>query len=292
MAIEERVGTRVTRPRRPGPKAEASQDGLRRSEDSEQVNQGVERENKVSRRKPQMFQPKDEITLLQICVKLKDVIAWGRIQGFWIMVQDTLELKTGKQYKKVSRHVRILVDKRRAEQHEIEHWGKISKSRVSAGCRPLLDKWIAGGNRKHHPSPKKSKKPVFREVEEDKMEEEGEDGEEQEEQEEEEEEEAEEEEEKEGTSRGKEVGQQQPSDDSTLEVQKRSATDAWLDTSCDTTRGKRVKLGTSELTPASSTSHANSIGCWSLSGSSVTSESSLEDEDEDEDEDDVESGKY
>lgn len=269
MATEELIGTRIMRPRRPNPKEAASQDEMSTLEDAERVSKGVETRRNVSsaRQKPVLFVPKDEISLLQICVKLKEVIAWGRIQGFWTMVQDTLEVKTGKQYKKVSRHVRILVDKRRAEQHEIEHWGKISKSRVSAGCRPLLDKWIAGGNRKHVPSPKKSKKPVLRKDKKEK-------------------------EEKEDTSLGKEGGQQLNSNDSTLEVRKRSATDAWLDTSCDTNRSKQVKLGHSELTPTSSISHANSAGCWSLSGSSVTSESSLEDEDEDEDEDDVKSGEY
>lgn len=263
LAVEERAGRRVTRIRMSIPKVAVSRDELRRSADNGRVIKGVERNTDASnvRRKPVLFQPKDEISLLQICVKLKEVIAWGKISGFWNMVEDTLQLKTGKDYKRVNRHVKILVGKRRAEQRELEQRGKIVKSRVSAGCRPLLDKWIAGGKREHHPSPKTSKKPVIREDEED-------------------------------TSLGEETSQQPDSDDSALGVQKRSATDAWLDNSCDTTRSKKFKLSTSELTPVSSTSHADSVGCWSLSGSSVTSESSLEDEDEDEDEDDVKSGKY
>lgn len=262
LAVEERAGTRATRSSMSRSKAAASRDKSRRPADHGRVTQGVKKKTKASivRRKPMLFQPKDEISLLQICVKLKEVIAWGKISGFWYMVQDTLQLKTGKEYKKVSRHVEILVAKRRAEQQEIEQWGKMSTSRVSAGCRPLLDKWIAGG-KQEHPSPKTSKKPVLSEDEED-------------------------------TSLGEETIEQPDSDDSALGVQKRSATDAWLDTSYDTTRSKKVKLSTSELTPVSSTSHNHSVGCWSLSGSSVTSESSLEDEDEDEDEDDVKSGKY
>ena len=262
LAVEALVGRRVTRTRMSNPKAAASGDELRRPADNGRVTKGVERKTNGSnvRRKPVMFQPKDEISLLQICVKLKEVIAWGKISGFWYMVQDTLQLKTGKDYRKVSRHVEMLVGKRRAEQREFEQRGKISRSRVSAGCRPLLDKWIAGGKQEHQSSPKTSKKPVIREEEDKRL---------------------------------GEVRSQQPDlNDSALEVQKRSATDAWLDSSCDTTRSKKVKLCTSELTSVPSTSHADSIGCWSLSGSSVTSESSLEDEDEDEDEDDMKSGKY
>lgn len=261
--IEEFVETRVTRSHVSDPKATASQIELKIPANTGRVKKDVKRKDKVSnvRRAQLFFQPKDEIILLQICVKLKEVIAWGNISGFWNMVQDTVQLKTGKPFKKVSRHVRILVRKRRAEQHEIEQLGKIFHSRVSAGCRPLLDKWIAGGNQEHDVSPNTSNKPTFIEDEDD-------------------------------VSLGKEARQQLDSDDSALEVQKRSATDAWLDTSCDTTRSKKFKLSTSELTPGASTSHSDSIGCWSVSGSSVTSESSLDYESEDgnEDEDDVKSG--
>ena len=261
LTFEERAGKRVTRSRISKPKAPASRDKLRRPADNGRVTQGVERKTNVSniRRKSVLFQLRDEISLLHICVKLKEVISWGKISGFWNMVQDTLQLKTGKEFKNVRRHVEILVGKRLAEQRELEQRGEISKSRVGAGCRPLLDKWIAGGKQEHHSTPKTIKKSIVREDEKD-------------------------------TSLGEERRQQPDLDDSALGVQKRSATDAWLDNSCDTTRSKKVKLSTSELTPISSTSRPDSVGCWSLSGSSVTSESSLEDEDEDEG--DVQSGKY
>lgn len=252
LAIDELAGARVTRSRVSDPKASASQSESRRPARTGRVPENVKRIDNMpkSKRTQLLFQPKDEIILLQICVKLKDVISWGKIHGFWIMVQDTLQLKTGKEYKKVSRHVEILVRKRRAEKQEIEQRGKISISRVSAGCRPLLDKWIAGGNFVHHSSPNISTTPSSIEDEDD-------------------------------MSLDEEVTQQLDSDDLALEVQKRSATDAWLDTTCDTTRCKKVKLCISEPTSGTSKSCADSIGCWSLSGSSVTSESSLEDDSED-----------
>lgn len=277
LAKDEFAGARITRSRVSDPKASASQGESASQKDpkrparTRQIKEDVEKKDKVtkSKRTQLLYQPKDEIALLQICIKLKDVISWGRIQGFWIMVQDTLQLKTGKPYKKVSRHVEILVRKRCAEQQEIEQRGKISISRVSAGCRPLLDKWIAGGNRVHHMSPRIPTTPTLIE-------------------------------DKDDMSLSEEVRQQLDSDDSALAIQKRTATDAWLDTTCDTTQCKKLKLCTSEPTSGTSKSCADSIGCWSLSGSSVTSESSLEDESEDEredksgygDEDDVKSGDY
>ena len=192
-----------------------------------------------SRRPQLLYTPNDEILLLRICINLKDVIDWGDINGFWNMVQDTLQQETRKPYMKVSRHVRILVDKRRAEQEEIKQEGKIVTSRLSAGCRPLLDTWIAGGNRHEH---------------------------------------------EDDVGLGEKESQQLDSDNSALESQKRSATDAWLDTSCDTTRCKKPKLRTSELSNNTSKSSIDSARCWSLSGSSVTSDSSVEDESDGEDE--------
>ena len=262
LAINEFAGARVTRSRLSDPKASASQyesasqSESRRPTRTGRVAKSVKRIDNMpkSRRIQLFFPPKDEIILLQICVKLKDVISWGKIRGFWTMVQDTLQLKTGKEYKKVSRHVGILIDKRRAEQQEIEQEGKISISRVSAGCRPLLDKWIEGGNVVHHSSPNISTTLTSIEDEDD-------------------------------MSLGEEVGEQLDSNDFALEVQKKSATDAWLDTTCDTTRYKNLKLCTSEPTSGTSKSCADSIGCWSLSGSSVTNDSSLEDGCEDSGED-------
>lgn len=264
LAIVDFAGTRVTRSRMSNPKASASQHespepmptvNVRTPTGSPRERVKTKENVSKSRRTPLHYQPRDEIALLRICVKLKTVVAWGKISGFWNMVQDTLQLETGKPYKKVSRHVSILVDKRRAEQHEIEQGGKISISRVSAGCRPLLDKWIAGGNGVNHDSPNSSATPILTEDEDD-------------------------------MSLGEEVEQQLDSDRS-AEVQKRSATDAWLDTSYDTTRCKKLKLRTSEVISSTSKFCDDSVGCWSLSGSSVTSESSIEDENEDEDDDDV-----
>ena len=207
-----------------------------------------------SRRPPLLYGPKDDIALLRICVKLKDVIDWGKIASFWMMVRDTLELETGKSCsnKQVSRHVKILADNRRAEQREIEQKGKISKPRVSAGCRPLLDKWNAGGNRFDTVSTRTSTAPSFVEDEDD-------------------------------ISLDEQRGQELETDSSALEAQKRSATDAWLDTSYETTSSERLKLGSPELISGTSKSSTESFGCWSLSGSSVTSESSIGDESEDED---------
>ena len=224
--------------------------------ESEHVEKYMEEEDDIRRpRRPQLlYKPKDDILLLQICVNLKNVIDWGNINGFWNMVQDTLQQETGKPYKKVSRHVRLLVDKRRAELDDIKQEGKIAISRVSAGCRPLLDQWIAGGNQVRHASPCASIAPSVHEDEDD-------------------------------VSLGEKERQQLGLDDSALELQKRSAPDTWLETSRDTTR-KKPKLRTSELSCDTSKSSADSAGCWSLSGSSVTSESSVEDESQDEGEDD------
>lgn len=230
---------------------------LRRPAGIERVKKHVNRKDNVpvSRQKRLSYLPEDEITLLQVCVNLKDAIAWGNIYGFWNMVQDTLQMKTGKPYTYVSRHIRILVRKRRAEQQEIERRGKISISRVSAGCRPLLDKWIAGGNHVDDVSPDTSNTPTLIE-------------------------------DNDNLSFDKKGEQQSDSDNSALEVQKRSATDSWLETSCETLRSKRLKHCDPEPILSTSKSRADSLGCWSLSGSSVTSESSFEDESEDEGEGD------
>ena len=247
-AVEGSVGTRVIRSCISTAKASASPIASTRAAQIQRIGQAAEMKYNApkSRRSPLLYQPKDEITLLKICIKLKDVIAWGDISGFWNMVRDTLQLETGKPFEKVSRHVRLLVAKRRAEQEETEQQGKIAFSRVSAGCRPLLDKWIAGGNPVHHASPNTSSAPSMNGDKDDVSLDEG--------------------------------RLHLASDDSVLEVQKRAATDAWLDTSCDSTRGKKMKLDISELSFDTSKSNVDSFGCWSLSGSSVTSDSSVESE--------------
>ena len=267
LATEDFAETRVTMSRMSSQKPLASQHevprpvptgNMRTPAGSPRTEVKTKKSVSKSRRASLHYQPSDEITLLQICVKLKGVVAWGKISGFWNMVQDNLQLETGKPYKKVSRHVRILVDKRRTEQHEIEQRGKISISRVSAGCRPLLDNWIAGGNPVNHVSPNSTTTPILIEEEDDvSLDEEAE----------------------------KRLDFQ-----SSAEVQKRSATDAWLDTSYDTLRCKKLKICTSEVTSSTSISSADSVDCWSLSGSSVTSESTIEDESEDDDQDDMKSG--
>ena len=264
LAAEELPETHITRSRLSTAKASTSQSEMRRPAQIEHAKKIVKSKDKApkSRRAQLLYLPKDEIILLQICIKLKEVIGWGNISGFWNMVQDTVQLKTGKPYKKVSRHVGVLVRRRCAEQEEIEQRGEISVSRVSAGCRPLLDKWIAGGNRIHHALSITSIKPTL-------------------------------DEDKDELVLGEENRPQLGSGDSALEVQKRSATDAWLDTSCDTKRGKKLKLYTSELSYDTNKSSADA-GCWSLSGSSVTSESSVSDESEGDGdgEDDVKTGSW
>ena len=247
----------VERVRVPTAKPSVPQSESKRPAQPEHMNSHMKRKDNLpkSRRSQLFYQPKDEVLLLKICINLKDVIDWGNITGFWNMVQDTLQQETGKPYKKVSRHVKILVDKRRAEQEDIKQEGKITISRVSAGCRPLLDKWIAGGNRVRHTSPCASTTPSVHEHEND-------------------------------VSLGEEERQQLDLDDSALELQKRSATDAWIDTSCDTTRRKKPKLCTPELSCDTSKSSADSARCWSLSGSSVTSDSSVDDKSQDDGEDD------
>ena len=281
------AGTRVTRSLVSTAKAPASHTESREPVQTGQSEKDVERTNKlgasqsepkrlaqtgrrevevrrednlpISRRTQLRYRPKDELALLQICVKLKTVIGWGEINGFWSMVQDTLQLKTGKEYKKVSRHVRILVEKRRVELADVEHRGKHFKPRVNAGCRPLLDKWMAGGNPVYHGSPIPSAQPTLKE-------------------------------EKDDISLDKQEGQRLDSKDTALALQKRSATDAWVDDPYDTTRCKKHKSCTPELSSDTRISPADDIGCWSLSGSSVTSESSVEDDSEGGDEDDVKLG--
>lgn len=273
LAVEEVARPRAPRSRVPDPKAapkadskaSASQNRLRRPARTGRAKNCVERKNKKQRQTPLRYQPEDDITLLQICVNLKDVFAWGKVPLFWIMVQDTFQIKTGKPYKGVGRHVDILVRRRRAEQQEIKEWGKISISRVGAGCRPLLDKWIAGANQLDHDSPDisiASSLTTLSTLSEDD----------------------------DDLNLGEEGKQQLDSDDAALEVQKRSATDAWLDTSCDTSRCKKLKHYTPEPTSSTIKSRVGSLGCWSLSGTSVTSDSSFEDESEDEGEDDVKGG--
>ena len=257
LAVDEFAETPVTKSRVFDPNAWASQNKSRRRAQTEGMTKHTKKQEKASKdcRTQLISFPKDEVILLQICVNLKDVIAWGNISGFWNMVQDTLQLETGKTYKNLSRHVGILVRNRRAEQEEIEQRGKISISRVSAGCRPLLDKWIAGGDRIHHFSPNTLTPPSL-------------DG------------------DKEDRSLGNEIREQPESDELEYEVQKRAATDAWIDTSCDTKRCKKLEPCTSDLVSGTSNSYADSRGCWSLSGSSVTSDSSLENKDDN----DVENG--
>ena len=216
-----------------------------------------------SRRPPLLYGPQDDIALLRICVYLKDMIEWGTIADFWTMVRENLEIETGKSCsnKQVSRHMKVLADNRRAEQCEIEQKGKLSKPRVSAECRLLLDKWNAGGNRMATVSASTSTTPSSVE-------------------------------DKDDICLDMHRGQGLETDTSALEAQKRSATDAWLDTSYETTSFKRLKLGSSELVSSTSKSSTVHYSCWSVSGSSVTSESSIGDESEDEEQeiDDVDEG--
>ena len=261
LADEDLAATRAIRSCALTAKEPPHQSDLSQSAQTKSMGKDAKRkENAPQSRKAQLlYQPKDEISLLQICIKLKDVIAWGDISGFWKMVQDTLQLETGKPYDRVGRHVRLMVKKRRAEQEEIAQHGKITISRVSAACRPLLDKWIAGGNPADHASPKTSIAP-------------NPDG-------------------NKGDASLDEEGRLKPdSDHSAVEVQKRSATDAWLDQSSDTTRGKRIKLSTSEPSSETSRCSTDNNKCWSLSGSSVTSDSSVEDDSEDDGVDEWKSG--
>ena len=271
LAVED-LGPRTTRSSASGAstaKASASQSQLREPAQTGYTVKDVKRKYGVpkSRRSQLLYQPEDDIILLQICIELKDVIAWADIPGFWNMVQDTLELKTGKPFRKVHRHIKLLVRKRSAEQEAVKRRGKMPSSRVSAECRPLLDKWIAGGNCVHHASPDTSIVPSL-DADKDNL-----DG------------------DKDTVSLHGEERRQRDSDHLAPELQKRSATDAWLDTSCDTTHCKNLKLCTSEPSYDRSRSSTDSVGCWSLSGSSVTSESSVEDESESGGEDYVKSGK-
>ena len=207
-----------------------------------------------SRRPPLLYGAQDDIALLRTCVYLKDMIEWGTITDFWTMVRENLEIETGKSCsnKQVRRHIKVLSDNRRAEQCEIEQKGKLSKPRVSAECRPLLDKWNAGGNRIATLSTRTATSPSSVEDEDD-------------------------------ISLDEQRGQGLETGTSALEAQKRSATDAWLDTSYDTPSSKRLKLGSPELISSTSKSSTENHRSWSVSGSSVTSESSIGDESEDED---------
>ena len=207
-----------------------------------------------SRRPPLLYEPQDDIALLRICVYLKDMIEGGTIADFWTMVRENLEIETGKSCtnKQVSRHMKVLAKNRCAEQCEIEQKGKLSKPRVRAECRPLLDKWNAAGNRIATVSTRASTTPSSVEDRAD-------------------------------MSFDEQRGQGLETDTSALEAQKRSATDAWLDTSYESTSSKRLKLDSSELVSSTSKSSTENYRCWSVSGSSVTSESSIGDESEDED---------
>ena len=261
-AVEGSAGIHMTRSSIVKAKASASRRTLTRSAKTKSSAKAAKWKDNVtkSRRAQLLYQPEDDIALLQICIKLKDVIGWGDISGFWSMVQDTLQLETGKAHRKVSRHVRLLVQKRRLEQEEIEQQGKISLSRVFAECRPLLDMWIEGGNPVHQASPYTSIAPSVNGDTDD-------------------------------ASLDEEDRLPPNSDGPTLESQKRSATDAWLDTSCDTSLCKKIKLYDSEPSFDTSKSSGSVLGCWSLSGSSTTSDESddgVASESEDDGEDNLE----
>ena len=255
-AVEGSARTHMTRSSTLKAKAPASQRALTRSAQAKNMGDDAKRKDNVpkSRRTQLLYQPKDDITLLQICIKLKDVIAWGDIPGFWSMVEDTLQLETGKPYTRVGRHVRLLVRKRRLEQEEIEQQGKIGFARVCAECRPLLDTWMAGGNPVHQALPYASIAPSLNGDTDD-------------------------------ASLDEEEKLPLDSDDPALEIQKRSATDARLDTSCDTTLCKKIKLDTSKPSFDTSKSSGSVSGCWSLSGSSTTSDDSVASDSEDDGED-------
>lgn len=260
LGVEEAVknlGPRTTRSDATTAKASASHSQLRIAAQTEHRVKGMKPKDDApkSRRTPLVYQLEDEISLLQICIELKNAIAWADIPGFWNMVQDTLELKTGKPFRHVNRHIKLLVRKRCVEHKAVKQRG----SMVSAECRPLLDEWIAGGDRVHHASPDTSITPSL-------------------------------DAEKDTIGLVQEGRRPLDSDDLASDFQKRSATDAWLDTACDTMRSKRLKLRTSGLPYDRSKSSADSVGCWSLSGSTVTSDSSVEDESESGGEGDVKSG--
>lgn len=259
-AVED-LGPRTTRSDATTAKASASQSQSKIAAQTEHTVKDMKPKDDApkSRRSPLVYQLEDEISLLQICIELKNVIAWADIPGFWNMVQDTLELKTGKPFRHVKRHLKLLIRKRRVENKAVKQRGKITRSMVSAECRPLLDQWIAGGDHLHHASPDTSIAPSL-------------------------------DADKDTVSLLQEGRRPLDLDDLASDLQKRSATDAWLDTSCDTMRSKRLKLCTSGLPYDRSKSSADCVGCWSLSGSSVTSESSVEGESESGGEDDVKSG--
>lgn len=303
VAVEE-LGPRTTRSDATAAKASTSKGRLKRAAQTEHAIKDMKPKDDASksRRTPLVYEPEDDISLLQISIELKNVIAWADIPGFWNMVQDTLELKTGKPFRHVNRHMKLLIRKRCVEHKAVKQRGKIGKSMVSADCRPLLDEWIAGGDRVHHTSPDDSTTPsldaekdtvsLFQEgkrpLDSDNLPDEGIvegdrehhasldtsiapnlDA------------------DKETLSLSQEEGRPLDSDYLGSKLRKRSATDAWLDTSCDTMRCKKLKLRTCGLSYDRSKSSADSVGCWSLSGSSVTSESSVEDESESGGEDDV-----
>ena len=228
---------------------------LKRSVRTRHVRKDVKKKNPTvsSRRPPLLYGPQDDIALLSICLYLKDMIEWGTIADFWTMVRENLEIETGKSCnnKQVRRHMKVLADNRCAERCEIEQKGKLSKPRVSAECRPLLDKWNAGGNRIATVSTRTLTTPSSVEDEDD-------------------------------ISLDEQRGRGLETDTSALEAQKRSATDAWLDTSYETTSSKKLKLDSSELVSSTSKSSTDNYRSWSVSGSSVTSETSLGEESEDE----------
>ena len=263
LAAENFAETRVGKSR--ASHSEVSSSELERPVRTRHVRKDVKKKGPTvsSRRPPLLYGPQDDIALLRICVYLKDMSEWGTITDFWTMVRENLEIETGKlcSNKQVRRHMKVLADNRCAEQCEIEQKGKLSKPRVSVECRPLLDKWNAGGNRIATVSTRTST--TLSSVEDEDH-----------------------------ISLDEQRGQGLETDTSALEAQKRSATDAWLDAAYDTTSSKRVKLGSPELISSTSKSSTENYRSWSVSGSSVTSESSVEDESEDEDKkiDDVDEG--
>ena len=176
----------------------------------------------------------------------------GGILGFWKMVEETFQIETDRPYDRVNRHVRLLVSKRNAEKEEIRQRGKLLHSRVSPECRQLLDEWIAKSSTIRDVSPNppirnEDQRETSLEIEDEQMDSDG---------------------------------------LATPQEESESASDAWPLASGESKHCEDSQIRTSEgSSDTCCKSPAGSMACWSLSGSSVTSDNSVDSESEDEERD-------
>ncbi|MCJ1459717.1 hypothetical protein MMC28_010096 [Mycoblastus sanguinarius] len=87
------------------------------------------------------FKPTDEVLLLQICLKNKDLHKRGTVTRFWQLVRKEFEGQSNRKFANARSHIEHMVQRRRDERKEMEERGQIMSSQVHWEYRTLLDEW-------------------------------------------------------------------------------------------------------------------------------------------------------